>query len=1067
MTNKLAGGRALSGLWKTVTDAFTGFGSPKGVIPGTAGDPSVDALRSDEAKRIQQIADNIANLRDRAGADKTGEETFVNEPVGGSSKKARCDRIIGTAKALQQSAVLSGGLTATEISASKGLRSCLYARETEFSSSKCREKLKQADSIIGQAGGTVETYKKASSSIDNLIRELGQSGECPEVLNVLQGSSGGTSPTLALKRNSDVNPVPSLKNVLNDYIDVQYHISLSMVPEVEARRLQTRIGRAESRIENDTIDDLRQTVRQSGSVTLASTGESERNLVSVVEEPVSEQQIENIDEALYKTGRVQQIQAGMQKLANLWRRSIPSGGTSTFTPNLAFGGDATKDFLETANRTAKLALDIREEREQDITDLINAVQNSDNIATGERVSRDVSNRNYYAIKSMKISNVHAPEYHDPFVSNLTSMEMILQEPHGLNLNEDLVTLSRTLGYRGINPGRILYKVDVWFSGYNPKTGEWVQNIDFRDRGSNNKPIVSYYVVMTGVEGNFTTTGTEYKLSFAPQGLMAIRPEEFSLEGMSIPTGGNPTLGTFLNNLAEALKKKRSEETKEDLGGIGVHRTYKFYVPDVLKEASFYQGAFLERYNMVSEDNKDGAFITIGKDVDILTLLRSVLADLPEVQTAFLTNKDNEDFVKPVVHFTVRFNVRYATRRPDMHDYDGIIYEYIIEPFLSYKKLGFNAKNIYKYTNPQSQMRRIQSMLNLGMITRVYDYLNTSENTDVINFDVKLNRFYFETFKRSFDPGARKGLGTASTPAQIEEASNVIGLKRELDVNLDFATDPALADRFSPDEESLLRKVFGNNVDNMAGSGGSGSDSVTAGFETLQGSLNTTNDPDSYTSTISDGDTTKTKDEYLQRFNDHFSIDLLSLEGLELRGDPIWLLTPYASANSNILLSMTARDTQTNEPINGILQPHGEKVIFLNIKDVKQYDFMDPERGSTRERGKPSIMAGFYGIFGSDSTFEDGKFTQSLRGYKMAHLNYAGENMIVDNLANIASKADLNSPNDDLTQSEWITQVLDQAQKLPQYSDKLSESKEAKRSGNTAPGFSPGGGGIPTGPTPGQ
>ena len=301
--------------------------------------------------------------------------------------------------------------------------------------------------------------------------------------------------------------------------------------------------------------------------------------------------------------------------------------------------------------------------------------------------------------------------------------------------------------------------------------------------------------------------------------------------------------------------------------------------------------------------------------------------------------------------------------------------------------------------------------------------------------MKLNAFYFETFKRSFDPASRKGIGTAATPARVETASSLIGKERELEVNLDFSTDPDVADRFSPEEESLLQKVFGTGVSNQQANGSikSDSDSVTASYQVLQGGLNTTNDPDSYSSTISDGDNTRTKDEYLQRFNDHFAVDLMNLESLELKGDPVWLLSPYASASNNLLLSMPSKDTQTGEIVENILQPHTEKIIYLNLQDVEQFDYMEPERYS-REKNRSNIYAGFYGIYGSESTFEGGKFTQKLSGFKLAHLNYAGNNMIVENLGPAASNPNPGTIPDDFTTSEWITQTLDDAQKLPQYQD---------------------------------
>ena len=974
---------------------------------------------------------------------------FRQETSSREESVKNCRRLISTLDALQ-SPVLQ---RSADISRSVSLRQC-YFTLGEFSEQTCRTALGKVNALArggGRASRNKTTGERVNSIKDFLDRN---NGDCPTVYNLL-GSGGGPGaqqPIITLSRSGDVNPTPNLRNVLNDFVNVQYHISLSMIPETESRRIQNKLARAQTATENETIDDLRQQKRVSGSVTIASTGENERNEESLVEEPPDEYSLEQVDNVIYNEFGVKQVRSNLQLLADLWNGSLDSN------PSVDRILDSP-DFRRTAERVGQETFRLRELRDRALARRIELLQSSDNVLVGETVTRDVSDRNYYNIKSMKVRNVHGVRQNDPYISNMVTMEMLVAEPHGLSLNEDIKNLAIKLGYHDVNPGRVVFKVDIWFSGYNPATGDWVQNISLNTRGTDEKPLISYYVNLTNMEANFSTVGTEYKLSFAPQGMMAIRPEEFSLEGTTLLTGGNPTLGTFLNKLATALNKKRRDETKEALGGAGVNRIYKFFVPAVLENAPFYQDKFLQRNNLIGEDPKDGNLVTIGKDIDIMSLLQSVLADLPEVQTAFLTSKDNVGFIDPVTHFTIRFNARFITKRPEMHDYDGIVYEYIIEPFLTYKKLGFDNTTIGEYTSPESQRARIENMLKLGMITRVYDYINTSENTDVINFDITLNRFYFETLKRSIDPGARKGIGTASTPVDLEEIANKIGLSRELNVNL--SQNLATATAFSPEEESFLQKVFGpgeSNATNVPlkkrneqGKDQGGDTKEVSGFHILQASLNTTPDPDSFGSTSSDGDVTKTKDEYLQRFHDHFRNDLMSLDSLEVRGDPVWLMSPYATANNNTLLAMDATDPLTKIPEEKILQPHGDKVIFLNIKETDQFDYMNPDRGEDRGRGNPNIMAGFYGVTGVESVFEGGKFIQKLEGYKMAHLNYAGQNLIVESIAAEASKSEFDEIPEGLTTSEFITQILDAGAKLPQYAAearaqaaRTEEEQELKR-----------------------
>lgn len=241
-------------------------------------------------------------------------------------------------------------------------------------------------------------------------------------------------------------------NVLNDYINVQYNVKLSMIPEREAIDIQR--GRLPA--VDETVDDLRQEVRASGTYTIAATGDTATAIRNV--------------------------------------RSFPN----------------TVDEEEFFNETGSLP--------------------TNEELAGEETVATVPPTNYYNIKSFTINNVYAPSRENPLLSTMTDMKMSIAEPLGFKFHEDIRNVSKSLGYTDINPGRIIYRVDIIFSGYNQDTGQWVERIPFNRIGQKRIDKVSYYVAISSSEAKVTPNGTEYDLSMVPYQHFAFRPEDFVLEG---------------------------------------------------------------------------------------------------------------------------------------------------------------------------------------------------------------------------------------------------------------------------------------------------------------------------------------------------------------------------------------------------------------------------------------------------------------------------------------------------------------------------------------------------------
>lgn len=712
-------------------------------------------------------------------------------------------------------------------------------------------------------------YNKLNDDLNNLEQRINEYRNTGNSLMQNQLNA-----TIKFKIKSDHN-FKVFDNSLNDYINVQYHVALTMVPAKEAQIIQSQ--NPSGNIEFENLDDLRRSMRKSGSVTIASTGDV------------------------------------------LFNTSIPNESGDTSTNNMT----------------------------------------SDN--SGEEAQgKPIQPRNYYNIKSFNLKNVMSPAQDNPLVSTLISIKMKIVEPHGFKLHEDIKSLGEQLGYENVNLGRVMYRLDLWFSGYNPKTGEWKEEIEFDTRSDNVITRMTYYVVLATLEGKITAAGTEYDANLIPYGHFAYRPEDFVFDANSVFTGEDNTFGGFLDRLAEEANNHKSSRTNDM-----IVRKYKFIAPRFLREATFYSDRFASERHFILHNKQQGNVVHIGRDIDLLTLLQSALSDIERVQDVFLADNNNEGFTHPRVHFTVRVNTKYGniTKDNKINDYDSIEYEYIIEPYVTFKKGTVDTSTVSEYVSPQNQIKRIKEIIRYGMLTRIYNYIYTAENTEILDFDINLNTFYFEALSTPNDTNTR--IGTTAS----ESVSEITTARKEA------AMPPTVALIGDDIDDSVIKRIFGSTLEeNIKTHSGNA-------FHTLSGGFNETTYPDYVGSTT--GDASPKRSKYTNLLDDYLKNDLLVLKDMTIRGDPLWLLSPYA-ANTVATLDTIALENETVENV----RPQTGKVIFLKVKAPAQNDMMNPTR--TLASSYPSIIGGFYEVYQVDSMFEGGRFTQKLHAVKMNHLNYADE-----------------------------------------------------------------------------
>ncbi len=707
-----------------------------------------------------------------------------------------------------------------------------------------------------------------------------------------------TGEGIKIEANVDNLQVP--ENVLLEYVNLQYHIVLSLVPETKVVNIQKRIPVGAEPRNVGSFDALQQSIEQEGAIPFASTGDV---FQAEIDEVTGEQ-------------------------------------VSRFTGEIEGEFDAFGDF-----------------------------------ARGEIIA-NVGGRNYYNIESLTFDTVMGPTPQNMFLNSMLLGKIVLVEPHGFKFKEDVVRLGNKIGYKELNPGRYMWRIDIFFSGYNQDTGEWVPFIELNARTQQTK-LLTYYVNFTTVEAKLDHTGTTYDISFAPSGHVAYRPEEIIINAGAIFTGNRAraeTFGGFLERIAESMEDAVAERTHQQ-----VKRKYEFKAPPELLAAPFFTGNFEFKKGYLGNDPKKGSFVTAPRDVNVIGIVEEALQDIAFVWNEFL-KIDDKQHVKPRIHWGMRFNVVFDSGpNPGTGDYDTITIQYIIDPFVTFKKTRLNNReDMVKVVDAAAQNRRIREMLRFGMINRVYNYINTSENLEVIELDIALKNFYYHTmYKPSPHQGTSGNQQSESAGPKLNKIINVNQQAKETGTNSDQDGDTVPRQQENS-VDSALKRLFGREIDNPSAECDTELlktpwDKYGGGF----GEMPTTD----HRSMVGATDIPE-RAEYQANLNDHVKNDLLTIQ-LQVRGDPIWLLNPYGVYSGNVLSSPSL--TNEIEGPTALVVPQSARCFFLRMFAPVQSDLMDPDRMDASTAC--SVVGGFYEVTTVASKFEGGKFTQTINAYKMNHLNY--------------------------------------------------------------------------------
>ena len=603
-------------------------------------------------------------------------------------------------------------------------------------------------------------------------------------------------------------------------------------------------------------------------------------------------------------------------------------------------------------------------------------------ATDITESNDGNNLDYYNIQGLSFTSFlgHVPQ--NPMVAVTWDGKMKMFEPYGFQFREDIDAMARKMGYPSpLSPIDYVYRLEIWFSGYDPITGTWEPQIaipcPLPNSSGNTLRSIVYFLCITTAEAKINPSGTMYELSFQTFSHYATRPENIIMHKDNIGKGGThidgtagQSFGQFLKQLAQRLHDQVDNDTQHYLD-----ITYKFTGLKALLDAKFITNVNMDFSTGVSFNAGDGSHAVSANAMDIYTLIHNVMINLDLVRQLML-REDDPNFVEPGTFWNIRTKISQAdSPNSDINSNTKYTFEYIFEPVQSYRSRIAEMKQYNQQTYTSSMQQRVNRMLQYGMLIRWYDYYFTSDNSEVVDFQFKFKNFYYQQVPYPGNEVTMRGHGHGTADLNKTDGvsgdtlqNNASGSQKTRDVVTPNLTFTPSTDSGGASLSSLLNIAASPVSENAP------SDSTNYGNIHQHRHRG----PAVYTAGDSTADAYATK--ALAQRDQYLRWDMVTAD-MTVRFDPQWLINPYM-AGSDFTPVVPTESSQDGT----FVYAHVDRMLYLNAFAPNQKAFMNPDPSVFNIKQTP-IIGGFYQVLYVVSEFDGGRFLQKLNLMKYDHLNY--------------------------------------------------------------------------------
>lgn len=537
-------------------------------------------------------------------------------------------------------------------------------------------------------------------------------------------------------------------------------------------------------------------------------------------------------------------------------------------------------------------------------------------------------------------------------SYANTFDIIITEPNNVSFFERIVSASRKLRIK--NHVNATYKIEISFPARKSDSKP--------DRYPSNP--FTYFVKIRNVEANITGRGSDYTITAV----------ETNSKGYSYVNGVvKSTLTYKASTVSEALQEltKKLNEYSTILNDTDINSLkptqYEVILDDDARDWGQWKMSITEE-----TPNREGdkLLFHIPQGSSIIDHIDEIFKStengkkIPKLGGGYAKKELNEDIstenaIGSKYGYKIIPTVEEKEFDPLAGDYvKKIIYKIkkhiIPDMLLDSNELAESIKN------SQNQLKILKELFDTGLLRKKYDYIFTGKNTEVLNFNMKLQYSYF--------------LISPIFSGQISDSR--LRNTKELSENIRSLQDKK--SRFVQSRNQLFSEFNQEGVGSIIGEQFQDiydrrRDSFTRSYEELWEQVNDSSALPMYKPDVIDNAYVYTSDDEQQglslaRFggvkaNLENSGDLVEIE-LEIRGDPYWLGNPTSA--------------QFPENIDEIA-PYtlGGTLFFLNVKLPRPED----ENG-LRKPSSEYYISGVYKVINVISNFNNGQFIQYLKAVRM-------------------------------------------------------------------------------------
>jgi hypothetical protein len=339
----------------------------------------------------------------------------------------------------------------------------------------------------------------------------------------------------------------------------------------------------------------------------------------------------------------------------------------------------------------------------------------------------------FNITDLAMEAITAPDNRKRNMFHATEFTMTIVEPLNLSLLDKIYTAAQSLGIK--NHLKCPFFLEIWFNGYD-ENGVIISPHQYYN---------IYRVMVTDVQAATTASGSTYTLKLivydAIGEMNQISTPQSSLKIKAV------TLSDFFMGLESAMNNMAGNVNND-----GVRRnTYKFVYPDQWKtwniKPSDVDKQVARQTDMKASLLGNQTVITIAKGQGIENIINFAVYLSQDVQK-WITGEDSATTGGATLsdHAIIRYVAVYSDVIINEPYWDPVLQDYIRQ--ITYTLVPTETVKAFTdlatantASKPQTQLAKLQYLIDKHRLVKRYDYIYTGLNTEILQLDIKIDNYW--------------------------------------------------------------------------------------------------------------------------------------------------------------------------------------------------------------------------------------------------------------------------------------------------------------------------------------